>query len=178
MPNGRTHDTITLITAGAAFAASEFLGHGHALSVITGATVLFSGLMFSPDLDLESTPYNRWGPLKILWWPYQKALPHRHILSHGLLIGTVFRLIYFIAAVSIAVIATISAIRYAYKEPIDIQSQVYNISDWLKNTYNGLSYPQIIAIFCGLWLGELAHIIPDYLVSGIKRSARPKRRRR
>jgi hypothetical protein len=37
----------------------------------------WTGLLFSPDLDLPSQPRRRWGRAGLLWWPYEKAVAHR-----------------------------------------------------------------------------------------------------
>ena len=55
---------------------------------------LIGGLWLSPDLDTNSRPYQRWGPLRWLWWPYRKALRHRSVLSHSPLLGTLVRVGY------------------------------------------------------------------------------------
>ena len=55
---------------------------------------LVGGLLLSPDLDTRSRPTRRWGPLRLLWWPYRKLLRHRSLLSHGPVLGTLGRLGY------------------------------------------------------------------------------------
>lgn len=68
---------------------------GWELGVIAASAHLLGGLLLSPDLDLISQSYKRWGPLRGIWVPYQKFIPkHRHWLSHGILIGSVLRLLY------------------------------------------------------------------------------------
>ena len=94
MPSGRTHDRITLwglpFITGLTFGST---GSGNVTLIVAGA-YLFSGLMFGPDLDLYSIQYKRWGYLRWIWIPYQKALRHRSLLSHGLIIGTTVRILY------------------------------------------------------------------------------------
>ena len=83
MPSGRTHDAITWLAAVPAAAAAWFLTESVLLtSVVTGAT-LFGGLMFGPDLDIQSRQYTRWGPLRFIWWPYKVVFRHRSRLTHG-----------------------------------------------------------------------------------------------
>jgi uncharacterized metal-binding protein len=98
MPSGKVHDKLTIIGAVAAIpvwlAFAPRPWDWTAGATLVGAT-LFSGLMLSPDLDLNSSIYHRWGPFKFLWWPYQKAIPHRSRLSHSLLLGPALRLAYF-----------------------------------------------------------------------------------
>jgi uncharacterized metal-binding protein len=179
MPNSGTHDTITVITAAGVLAVEEYYHLGQPLlSLVVSGAVLFSGLMFSPDLDLNSRPYQRWGPFKGLWWPYQKALPHRHLLSHGLLIGTICRLIYFTVVSSVMLMACASVYRLVRNETIDISGQAAAILEWLFGLCDALTFPQMAAILGGLWLGELAHVVPDYTSSWWKRCRRPKARRR
>ncbi len=77
---------------------------GLALTVLSGPKTgifgafafLIGGFWLSPDLDTPSLPQKRWGIFKILWWPYQKLIPHRSIISHGPIIGTTLRLLYII----------------------------------------------------------------------------------
>lgn len=58
------------------------------------ASYTFSGIWLSSDLDVESSAYRRWGPLRWLWWPYQKLVPHRSWISHGLGVGPLLRVAY------------------------------------------------------------------------------------
>ena len=60
------------------------------------AAYLFSGFWLSDDLDTHSLAYKRWGWLRWLWWPYQKAVPHRSWISHGIGFGPIFRVAYFL----------------------------------------------------------------------------------
>lgn len=58
---------------------------------------LLGGLWLSPDLDTISRPSRRWGPLRLLWWPYRRLLRHRSLLSHSPLLGSAGRLLYLAA---------------------------------------------------------------------------------
>ena len=101
MPDGKTHDRLTIM--GAAFcvpvwliaAPPAFRADYYAAGTLAAAT-LFSGLMLSPDLDLDSSIYRRWGVLRFLWWPYMKAMPHRSFFSHSLIIAPIIRIVYFL----------------------------------------------------------------------------------
>nr|YP_009530631.1 hypothetical protein PMNZ_377 [Paulinella micropora]AXY63320.1 hypothetical protein PMNZ_377 [Paulinella micropora] len=62
--------------------------------LVGGASFLIGGFWFSPDLDIDSRPTRRWGPLKKLWMPYRQCLGHRSIISHSILLGTISRLTY------------------------------------------------------------------------------------
>jgi len=61
-------------------------------ALITTASCLAGGLWLSPDLDTRSNALRRWGPLRFLWWPYRRLIPHRSLWSHGPVLGTSVRL--------------------------------------------------------------------------------------
>jgi uncharacterized metal-binding protein len=64
------------------------------MGLIAASSHLLGGLYLSPDLDLKSLPWRRWGVLRFIWLPYQKAISHRHWLSHAPIIGSIVRLLY------------------------------------------------------------------------------------
>ena len=76
MASGRNHDRAIYFATPIVFGvgASYF---GIELGLIAGAAHYVGGLMLSPDLDLVSRPYKRWGFLRWIWLPYQKLIP-RH----------------------------------------------------------------------------------------------------
>jgi uncharacterized metal-binding protein len=63
------------------------------LGLIAASSHLLGGLYLSPDLDLKSNPWKRWGVLRFIWLPYQR-IPHRHWLSHAPIVGSIGRLLY------------------------------------------------------------------------------------
>src|SRR5262245_28969431 len=108
MPGAHAHDLITVATgvALAPLTYSILIQSGVAPNVAlanTGVLVgahLLSGIMFSPDLDLDSRIDDRWGIFFWIWRPYMWFVPHRHrLLSHGLVISQLLRLIYFYTVV-------------------------------------------------------------------------------
>jgi len=94
MPNGKTHDMITLIATPIVTGASYYFTKDIKVSGIILGCYLFSSFMFNGDLDTNSSPYNRWFILKMVWVPYQLMFNHRSIFTHGLIIGTIIRIIY------------------------------------------------------------------------------------
>jgi uncharacterized metal-binding protein len=72
-----------------------------------GLAFLLGGLWLSPDLDTHSNPSRRWGPLRLLWWPYRRLLRHRCLLSHGPLLGSAGRLAY-LALLTLALSALVA----------------------------------------------------------------------
>ena len=98
MPSGKTHDIITVVGAAISAPVWWYLTtepRDYSVGVTLVGSILVSGLMLSPDLDLDSSIYHRWGPLKWLWLPYQKLVPHRSFLSHSML-GALLRIGYFL----------------------------------------------------------------------------------
>lgn len=67
---------------------------GSLAASVCSLSFLIGGLWLSPDLDIASRPSRRWGPLRLLWWPYRRYVPHRSPLSHAPLLGSAGRLAY------------------------------------------------------------------------------------
>jgi len=97
MASGRSHDRATWILA-LPFGALWWPWLGLSGVAAAGGAFLLGGLLLSPDLDTHSNPTHRWGPLRLLWWPYRRLLRHRSLLSHSPLLGTAGRLSYMAAA--------------------------------------------------------------------------------
>lgn len=93
MASGRAHDRVTWLLC-LPFGALWWPWLG--LSGLVTAAVAFAlgGLLLSPDLDTRSNATRRWGPLRLLWWPYRRLLSHRSLLSHTPVLGTAGRLLY------------------------------------------------------------------------------------
>ena len=94
MPSGKTHDKISILFLPILLILFYFMGLSQIAIIILSISYLFSSFMFNGDLDLHSNPYNRWLFLKWIWKPYQYMFHHRSIFTHGLIIGTIIRLIY------------------------------------------------------------------------------------
>jgi uncharacterized metal-binding protein len=73
--------------------------------LVVGA-YLFSGLLLSNDLDIASRIYRRWGPFRLLWYPYQRLIPHRSFWSHGIVVGPVLRVLYLYVMVELILLCS------------------------------------------------------------------------
>ncbi len=175
MPNAKTHDAITWSLTPFTFLAAELYWEQIAISVLATVAMLFAGLMFGPDLDLHSKPYKRWGPLRFIWKPYQVALSHRSHLSHGPLLGTVIRVVYFLLMFSILG-ATLLFLRHKYIHLQDTtwQSEFSGFQQEMFSFWDQTEKKYFWGIFGGLWLGALSHTTADIIWSTLK----PRRRRR
>ena len=108
MPNAKTHDTIAIIAAiplvPLAYFGLRTLGESPELAAGGAAWVVVAHLVgsfwLSPDLDIDGSIDDRWGPFFWLWRPYMWAVPHRHrVLSHSGF-SALLRLLYLYVVIS------------------------------------------------------------------------------
>ena len=153
MPDDRGHNIIntSAVIVGAPYALYFFGWDGLAGT----AAFLFASLAFNPDLDLDSDPYAHWGPLKWYWWAYKKFVPHRDIISHGPVIGTVFRLLYLSPLIAVV----LSAFVLTGKLTVD------EIRTWATAHKITLAF-----VGGGLEVNSLLHIIADKVSTWFKRT--------
>jgi len=141
MASGKNHDRSILF-------ATPIVGiigvsHSLELGIVAASAHLLGGLYLSPDLDLVSKPFKRWGVLRVLWLPYQKLIPcHRHWLSHGVIVGSVVRLLYFAALVL----------------PLWVIFPGLQQVDW------AITWQKVIAFFLGVEASALNHLLLDGLL--------------
>ncbi len=172
MPSGKTHDLITVLLAAPTFVVAWGVTNSWLLSgVATGAT-LFGGLMFGPDLDIHSTQYTRWGVFRFLWLPYQIIFRHRSRWSHGIIFGTLIRVVYF------ALVLTLLAVGGIYVRatfiagiPPDYEQLLHA---WAAIRDGAISYGvgrnALFATFAGLWWGAAIHTLADVGWSMLRKS--------
>jgi uncharacterized metal-binding protein len=107
MPNGRTHNAVSLLAAGHLTAVSAYLITAGATTPWVFCTVggALTGLLLSPDLDVDNGNISdaiirrRLGCVieslwHFYWSPYAKIIPHRGWLSHTPVVGTTIRVVY------------------------------------------------------------------------------------
>ena len=138
MPNGKTHDIITIITAPFVVEISYLITDDIKQTAIFFILFLFSSLMFNGDLDTNSRPYNRWWIFKMIWIPYQLLFTHRSIFTHGFIIGTLIRLLY---------LGIVPLIVLIFKDNLQMVASI-NLNMFL-------------LIFLGLETGSAIHTISD-----------------
>lgn len=83
MPSDKIHTKINLIMLVIILIAMFAVGLKD-VQLITAfvLTYLFATYFLSPDLDIDSTPYKRWGVFRVLWYPYKKLFKHGGISHH------------------------------------------------------------------------------------------------
>jgi uncharacterized metal-binding protein len=165
MPSGRTHDRITWLSAPLAVGAALVLGADWQSSLTCGSAYLFSGLMFGGDLDIHSVQYLRWGPLRWIWLPYRRLMAHRSPLSHGLVIGTVGRLLYLTLIVGLCTAAIAWIVHW--------KPHLEGLYPWMRTHWLLLAWSAL-----GLEAGALSHSISDGIGSWMKRMEKRRYARR
>ncbi len=187
MPSGRTHDRITLrclpFVVGATYLVTYSLESSLAgnldgtnslvITAIVALAFLVGGFMLGPDLDIHSIQYKRWGLLRWIWLPYQKALKHRSALSHGPIIGTAIRVIYMGVWVGIFTLVLAIAFNALWDAQLTSRS-ILTTARHLGNQY----ITEWIAAIIGLELGAISHSVSDVVGSHWVRSKNAKAKRR
>lgn len=92
----------------------------------------------TPDLDIDSTAYKRWGRLKILMLPYKWLFKHRQS-SHNIFYGAIVRILYI---------------------GIIIMGFYYLIFKSLPQEFT-FSYVYVIIFLAGIILANALHVILD-----------------
>jgi uncharacterized metal-binding protein len=176
VPSGRTHDRITLWTLPVVAGLTLGLTWSSHLTLWVTSSFMFGGLMFGPDLDIHSRQYKRWGWLRWIWIPYRKMMHHRSFLSHGLFVGTLFRVIYLtIWLGALGVSGVLLKIGYDYWaepslghwQPLFVkvkQTQVSQLQPWFWRYQ-----VEAIAVLIGLEVGAMSHSLSDWAGSFYKK---------
>jgi len=165
MPSGTTHDRITLWSLPWIVFATYLVTHNGELTLLMAGGFFFSGLMFGPDLDIYSTQYKRWGILRWIWLPYRKLFRHRSLFSHGLIIGTLIRLIYLFLMIFVIAIFLVAIAQLLFGFPWNWQKLFLNAIDSLINEYA----PEALSLWLGLELGAMSHSLSDWIGSAAKK---------
>jgi len=142
MPDGKTHDKITMYTTPVVAVVTYVITKDIKITAIILCSYIFASFMFNGDLDCHSKPFNRWLIFKMIWIPYQMMFTHRSVFTHGFIIGTVVRLLY---------LATVPVIILLFNHDL------ISITNYIKPHIDIL-----IPILIGLELGSAIHTISDY----------------
>lgn len=169
MPSGKTHDIVTILLAAPAFAAGYAATEDAGLAVSAACAFLFGGLMFGPDLDTVSRQYSRWWLLRPIWFPYRVGFKHRSRWSHGLIFGTLFRVIYLFGVTSIGVYLLLLIIRsFAGGELPDISVFANAWGQFGEFVRAGMGDLFLPAVFIGMWAGAASHTFTDMAGTYVK----------
>jgi uncharacterized metal-binding protein len=149
MASGKNHDRAILFASPVVLVVGCYQ-FGLELGIIAGASHFLGGYWLSPDLDIKSRPFLRWGVLKIIWVPYQRLIPHRSPLSHAPVLGSLIRLVYLAAC--------LLPLWLLFPDLQRVQWAV----DWMK----------VAAFLVGVELSALNHLLLDGLLLPLPESLR------
>lgn len=166
MPKGKKHDQLIL----------QFLPLNLLIFILIAAILpvevdiygimvisfyLFGGYYFSPDLDIDSSVFRRWKVLRFIWIPYKNIVPHRSIFSHGIIVGTITRILYLFSMVSVILLGC----NFILTGKLIVFDYLSNV---LRYVYMNRYY--MLSIFIALELSADVHIIADRTTSKIKKT--------
>lgn len=168
MPEARVHDALTLAGAALLIPATWAVPSDHrwlSCAMVSGGHLL-SGWMFSCDLDVSGELAHRWGPLRWIWWPYERWIAHRSWLSHGLVVGPLLRALYLAALVETALLGLCLAL-----EAVGGPGLLW-LQEWHRFWRDlGLRYPRRFLEFAvGFVLAGASHSVLDWIQTGIRRA--------
>jgi uncharacterized metal-binding protein len=175
MPNHQTHDQIGAYAAAALLPASyavltlaldepPAVAYSGALVVICAH--LWATWMLSPDLDIDSAIYDRWGPFRWLWLPYQKIIPHRSWFSHSGVSGAL-RLLYLGAALwcALYLLGELGRVVFGLAGVPAYHEQFFA---WLTGTLAAAGPRPVWLIVAGVVVADMVHVAADLITSEIK----------
>ena len=169
MPSGKTHDAITFLFVAPVFVTAWKITGNTPIAAVVTAAFLFRGLMFGPDLDTMSCQYTRWGILRFLWYPYQAFFAHRSRWSHGLIFGTLLRVIYFMGVLTLLAFAAVYL--HASYTGGDLPDLVEMAKTWGtigENVRKNIGEYFLPSVFAGLWIGAASHTLTDMAGTFVK----------
>jgi uncharacterized metal-binding protein len=151
MASGRAHDRASQLLA-LPFGLLWWPWLSWAGVACAGLGFLLGGLLLSPDLDTRSNPTRRWGPLRLLWWPYRRCLSHRSLVSHCPLLGTAGRLAY-LAGLVLLLAAALQPLALGLPSPQQVVDAAIGL--WQQQR------PRVISVLVGIEASSWLHLIQD-----------------
>ncbi|MBO9129970.1 metal-binding protein [Bacillus sp. 165] len=162
MPSGKTHTKLNLIALPVIIVLLFSYGYTSKSFLLFFTIGFIIGTYFlSPDLDIRSASYRKWGLFRIIWYPYQVIMPHRSFLTHTFIIGDLIRLLY--------LLFVLSPILYFANKTV-LNSELVSIVESNKTL--------IFNFVTGVMSASAVHIIADVLNTKRKKLFRKKRKRR
>lgn len=172
MPSGKTHDAITIILAAPTFVAAWGLTGKLALAFLATAAMLFGGFMFGPDLDIQSRQYTRWGIFRFLWLPYRAVFRHRSRWSHGIIFGTLIRVLYFTAVLALIVLAGVYLRAALTNGPMPSFAEITQAWRAIETgVRQSVGEHAVLAVLAGLWWGAASHTLTDVAWSVLRKGS-------
>ncbi len=163
MSNGKTHDRFSLGVGSVSIITLFLWGVAplYILSFFVGW--LFATLIFSPDTDI--LPRKNLKIIKLLLFPYSIFFKHRG-LSHGIITGTISRLIYLMIVFTIIIFIThkMGYLNFGVESFLTYTHSYISNFDLSQPAYR---YPTWFLI--GHFLADLCHILLDRISTFFRR---------
>ena len=135
------------------------------LTIFYVAIIFMFGTMYvSPDLDINSKPYQRWGTFRLLWKPYTDYVPHRGRLSHNLIIGPIMLCIWMTMMFAI-VVAFFMIFWVPFIEPMIVSLQTF-IDEVVTLKIRKETWLLFATFYGIIAASQMFHIIVDKLMKG------------
>ncbi|CAM4063015.1 peptidase [Bacillus manliponensis] len=161
MPSGKTHTKINLLSLPIVLLILILYGLTTLDFLLTFAIGFLVGTFFlTPDLDIHSSAYKKWGILRIFWYPYQVVMPHRSPLTHTIIIGDLIRLLY--------MLIVFSPFLYVLNVTI-LEGRLLELAK--------AHEVALITFVMGVIVASTLHIVADYISTRKKRKKRRRRKR-
>lgn len=164
MPAGRTHDRITFWTFPLILLIALDRTRSPWFTLVLTVGYLLGGVMLSPDLDIHSHPYKRWGWLRWIWLPYRASIGHRSPLSHAPIIGTTLRVLYLAFWMGLMGIVGV-----AITNDLILGSLTWDKLDFIIRSFIRQHGITGLFLIIGLELGAMSHSLADFSVTHYKR---------
>jgi uncharacterized metal-binding protein len=104
-----------------------------------------------------------------LWYPYQAFFKHRSRWSHGLIFGTLLRIVYFIGVLTLVSFLIVFLIAWHsggdLPNLLEFSKAWISVGNYVRADVGEHAFP---AVFAGLWLGAASHTFTDMAGSFIK----------
>ena len=169
MPSGHAHDAITVLLAAPTAAVAYVVTRDLPTSAIVACAFICAGVMFGPDLDTKSKQYSRWGLLRLIWVPYRTVFRHRSRWSHGLILGTLLRVVYFLGVATAIAFAGFTLYLYATDVILPHLGAFARGWESIGHAAGADSTLQVLlATLIGMWAGAASHTLTDIAITYIK----------
>lgn len=163
MPNDETHIKWMwrAIALGAAFL--YYIKVDVSIIIICCILSMWFAKYWSPDIDLKCKAYYRWGPLKLLLFPFVKLFSHRK-MSHHPILGPLVLSLYFTIVVAVVNFVFMQLWVPIIQPVIDTAQSMHTQIMTLSPTKETVL---ILCIMYGcLWFACEVHYIIDYTMKG------------
>ena len=154
------------------FVAVRALTQSYGLAALVTCATLFGGLMFGPDLDIQSKQYTRWGLLRLLWLPYRAVFKHRSRWSHGIIFGTLIRVLYFTGV--LVLVASAAFYLYVLLRGGAVPGLAEMAERWRAieaSAARTVGRNAVWATLAGLWWGAATHTLTDVIWSMLRKGS-------